>query len=107
MIDIGLCSGRELVAPLAAGYEDLGVEPGAGMLCGGDVDGILRSAALMQLPDATLFKAAIVLRALVKPHGRLAVSLPSARIDASLNESACSGGLLRQYVPVELQVQWE
>lgn len=104
MIDIGVGSERELVAPLAAGYEALWLEPGAGLLCGGDVDGILRSAALMQLPDAALFKTAIVLRALMKPHGRLAVSLPSARIDASLNERACSGGLLRQYVPVELQL---
>lgn len=107
MIDIGVGSGRELVAPLAAGYEALWVEPGAGLLSGGDVNGILCSAALMQLPDAALFIAAMAVWALMKPHGRLAVSLPSARIDASLNERACIGGLLRQYVPVELQLLWE
>lgn len=132
VVDIGAGSGRDLAALLAAGYEAFGVEPSAGLRAaaiahhpelagrlvegalpalglpfGGDFDGILCSAVLMHLPDAALFDAAINLRALLKPHGRLLVSLPSARTDVGPNERDTSGRLFRRYEPEELQLLLE
>lgn len=132
VIDIGAGSGRDLAAMLAAGYKAFGVEPSAGLRAaaiahhpeltgrleegalpalglpfGGAFDGILCSAVLMHLPDAALFDAAISMRALLKPHGRLLVSLPSARTDVGPNERDAGGRLFRRYEPEELQLLLE
>jgi SAM-dependent methyltransferase len=102
LLDVGFGSGRDLAALLAAGYEAFGVEPvealraealaahpelagriDAGALpllgrpFGGEFDGVLCSAVLMHLPDEALFDAAYALRAVLRVHGRLLLSVPS------------------------------
>lgn len=54
-------------------------------------------------PDAALFDAVIALRALLKAHLRLLMSLPSARTDVGPGERDGSGRLFRLYEPEELQ----
>ena len=132
VLDVGAGSGRDLAALILAGYDGFGVEPSAGLRSaavahhpelagrmldgalpalgqpfGGAFDGILCSAVLMHLPEAELFDAALNLRQLLKPHGRLLLSIPSARTDVGPGFRDTNGRLFKPYAPEELQLLFE
>ena len=132
VLDIGAGSGRDLAALLAAGFDGHGVEPTdefrqaavhrhpelAGRLIagalpelgepfGGGFDGVLCSAVLMHLAEADLFDAALALRRVLKPHGRLLLSVPSARDDVGADERDAQGRLFKGYAAEELQLLFE
>ncbi len=132
VLDVGAGSGRDLAALIKSGFDAHGVEPSdglraaaithhpelSGMLIpgnlpqigtpfGGQFDGILCSAVLMHLSDADLFDAALALRHLLKPHGRLLISLPSARADIGPDDRDVNGRLFKSYAPEEIQLLFE
>jgi SAM-dependent methyltransferase len=132
VLDVGAGSGRDLARLLHHGYDAYGVEPAqavrraaiqrhpelvdrleAGSLpsigqpFGGRFDGVVCSAVLMHVPDAELFDTAFALRALLRPHGRLLVSLPLSRADVGDSERDVHGRLFRAYVPEYLQLLFE
>ncbi len=101
ILDVGAAAGRDVLLLLEAGYDACGVDPCRELVTEGlkknpvlkghlacdslpgletigdhGFDGILCSAVLMHLPEETLFDAAFGLRRVLKPGGRLLVSLP-------------------------------
>lgn len=132
VLDVGSGSGRDLHALLAAGYDAHGVEPSQhlreaataafpeieGRLTAGHLpqlvnptgdlfDGILCSAVLMHIPEGDLFDTAFALRRLLRPHGRLLISLPLARTDVGPDERDCDGRLFKAYTAEYLQLLFE
>ncbi|MGC9372785.1 MAG: N-formylglutamate amidohydrolase [Thermovirgaceae bacterium] len=101
ILDIGAAAGRDVLFLLEAGYDACGVDPcreladeglrtnpvlkdrlacdslpGLETIGDHSFDGVLCSAVLMHLPEETLFDAAFGLRRVLRPGGRLLVSLP-------------------------------
>jgi SAM-dependent methyltransferase len=101
ILDVGAAAGRDVLLLLEAGYDAWGVDPCRELVAEGlkkdpllqdrlacdglpgldtikdhSFDGVLCSAVLMHLPEETLFDAACALRRILKPGGRLLVSLP-------------------------------
>jgi SAM-dependent methyltransferase len=101
ILDVGAAAGRDVLLLLEDGYDACGVDPCRELVAEGlranpalkdrlacdalpgletiadhSFDGILCSAVLMHLPEETLFDAAFGLRRVLKPGGRLLVSLP-------------------------------
>jgi SAM-dependent methyltransferase len=132
VLDVGAGSGRDLASLIRAGYEGFGVEPSQGLRqaavsahpelgerlasgalpaigtpFGGNFDGIVCCAVLMHLPESELFDAAMALRGLLKPHGRLLMSVPTARTDVGPDNRDDQGRLFQPYVPEELQLLFE
>lgn len=132
VLDVGAGSGRDLAALIRAGYDGHGVEPSEGLRqaaiaahpelegrlidgalptigapFGGGFDGIVCCAVLMHLPEAELFDAALALRSLLKTHGRLLMSIPTARTDVGADSRDNQGRLFQPYVPEELQLLFE
>jgi SAM-dependent methyltransferase len=132
VLDVGAGSGRDLAALLRAGYDGHGVEPSAalreaavashpelrdrlvegalpaiGTPFGGAFDGVVCCAVLMHLPEADVFDAALSLRGLLKPHGRLLMSIPTARTDVGTDHRDEQGRLFQPYLPDELQLLLE
>jgi SAM-dependent methyltransferase len=132
VLDVGAGSGRDLNALLLAGYDACGVEPSqalrdaallafpalagrvsAGLLphlenpAGAPFDGVLCSAVLMHIPEGDLFDTAFALRRLLKPHGRLLISLPRARSDVGPDERDSHGRLFKGYTAEYLQLLFE
>lgn len=132
VLDVGAGSGRDLAALLAAGYDAWGVEPvealaaaalahhpelsgrlvhaalpALGEPFGGGFDGIVCSAVLMHVPRAELFDAALALRALLRAHGRLLLSLPLVRADLADSGRDPHGRLFEPYAPDEVQLLFE
>jgi len=132
LLDIGAGSGRDLAHLLKSGYEAYGVEPTDGLRAAakvahpelenrlasaalpelgmpfdGKFDGILCSAVLMHVPDHQLFDAALAIRALLNPHGRLLLSLPLTRGDNLVEQRDTSGRLFQGYTAEEIQLLFE
>ncbi len=132
LLDIGAGSGRDLAHLLKSGYEAYGVEPTDGLRAAakvahpalenrlasaalpelgmpfdGQFDGILCSAVLMHVPDHQLFDAALAIRALLNPHGRLLLSLPLTRGDNLVEQRDTSGRLFQGYTAEEIQLLFE
>ena len=132
VLDVGAGSGRDLAAPLALGYDAYGAEPVEAMATGaisshpqlggriapaglpaigepfgGRFDGILCSAVLMHVPEGDLFDLAFALRNLLRPHGRLLISLPLSRGDVDGGERGQDGRLFKSYAPEYLQLLFE
>ncbi|NCD34553.1 MAG: methyltransferase domain-containing protein [Spartobacteria bacterium] len=109
IIDIGCGTGRDLNTLLEMGYDAIGIDPCAELLEQADIkypqirgkthvavlpdlktvskahfDGILCSAVLMHLPEELLFDSIYALRAILKPKGRLLMSVPLP--DPTINE---------------------
>jgi hypothetical protein len=74
---------------------------------GQDFDGILCSAVLMHVPESDLFDTAFNLRRLLRPNGRLLVSLPLTRGDVPSGERGEDGRLFKTYAPEYLQLLFE
>lgn len=132
VLDVGAGSGRDLSELLASGYDAYGVEPSEALASiavvhhpeltgriacgalpqigepfGGGFDGILCSAVLMHVQEADLFDTVFALRQLLRPHGRLLVSLPLSRGDVDGNERGIDGRLFKNYAPEYLQLLLE
>ena len=132
VLDVGAGSGRDLHELLAAGYDATGVEPSGALraaavqafpelahrLTAGQLpqlanpsdeafDGVLCSAVLMHIPEGDLFDTAFALRRLLKPHGRLLVSLPLQRDDVAADERDAHGRLFKGYTAEYLQLLFE
>jgi SAM-dependent methyltransferase len=132
VLDVGAGSGRDLHELLAAGYDATGVEPSvalraaavqafpelANRLMAGHLpqlanpsnepfDGVLCSAVLMHIPEGDLFDTAFALRRLLKPHGRLLLSLPLQRDDVAADERDAHGRLFKGYTAEYLQLLFE
>jgi SAM-dependent methyltransferase len=132
VLDVGAGSGRDLSELLASGHDAYGVEPSedlaalavvhhpelAGRIArgslpqigepfGGGFDGVLCSAVLMHVPETDLFDTVFALRQLLRPHGRLLVSLPLSRGDVDTNERGIDGRLFKNYAPEYLQLLLE
>lgn len=132
VLDVGAGSGRDLAALAAAGCEAFGVEPTAGLReaaihahpelagriaagalpqlgepFGGAFDGVLCSAVLMHLPESDLFDAAFALRRVLRPNGRLLLSLPEARGDVGADHRDAQGRLFQPYAADYLQLLFE
>lgn len=100
VLDVGAGSGRDLALLLAGGWEAFGIEPSPGLIeealrCHPELqgrlsqdglpalstipdqsfDGTLCSAVLMHIPEEELFDSIFSLRRILKPGGRLLVSL--------------------------------
>jgi len=118
VLDVGAGSGRDMAVLMAQGVEAWGVEPNATMRAlavsrhpvlagrivdgllpslgrpfGGGFDGVVCSAVLMHVLPADLPAALETLRGLLRPGGRLLVSLPEMS-RASLHEGRDGDGRL-------------
>ena len=101
ILDVGCAAGRDVSLLLKGGWDAFGVDPCPELIDQGlrldpslegrltvdalpalstipdsSFDGVLCSAVLMHLPEEILFDAAFGLRRVLKPGGRLLVSLP-------------------------------
>jgi 2-polyprenyl-3-methyl-5-hydroxy-6-metoxy-1,4-benzoquinol methylase len=106
LLDVGAGSGRDLQIMIREGYDAYGAEPSdelrslaiandpglAGRLTSGSLpglasqldrkfDGIVCSAVFMHIPDEQQSDAARDIRSLLRPHGRLLLSIPRTRTD--------------------------
>ena len=61
----------------------------------------------MHVPEADLFDTVFALRQLLRPHGRLLISLPLSRGDVDENERGIDGRLFKNYAPEYLQLLLE
>ena len=132
VLDIGAGSGRDLAALCHTGFDAYGVEPVeelvtravtyhpelAGRLAlgalpalgepfGGQFDGILCSAVLMHVPEGDLFDTVFTLRQMLRPHGRILLSVPLSRNDVYADERGVDGRLFKKYPPDYLQLLFE
>lgn len=131
VLDVGAGSGRDIAALLASGYDACGAEPSQalrqealrhhpelqnrlaetslpnlGQPFGGAFDGVLCSAVLMHVSEADLFDAAFSLRDVLKPHGRLLISLPLSRPDVKAGRDPF-GRMFSAYTAEHLQLLFE
>lgn len=127
IIDVGAGSGRDLKALLAMGYDAYGIEPSDQLrelaiakfprledrLFYGALpsirhsvvyDGVLCSAVFMHIPQADQVEALICLRNLLKPGGRLLMSIPSSRPDIGNDQRDPDGRLFEVVKPEHLQL---
>ena len=132
VLDIGCGSGRDTARLLAHGYDAFGIEPASGLRAGAiaahpeltdrllagslpdpidafgrDFDGVLCSAVLMHVPDTELLDAALAIRAVLKPQGRLLLSLPASRPDAGAENRDINGRLFAPYTAEEISLLFE
>ena len=132
VLDIGCGSGRDLARLVSLGYDAFGIEPAQGLreaasahhpelrarirdgslperldAFGGSFDGVLCSAVLMHVPDTELLDAALGIRALLKTHGKLLLSLPVSRPDTQSDKRDSNGRLFEPYTPEEISLLFE
>jgi SAM-dependent methyltransferase len=132
VLDIGCGSGRDTARLLAHGYNAFGIEPAAGLRdaaaaahpeltarllagalpdqidgFGGDFDGVVCSAVLMHVPDTELLDAALSIRAILKPQGRLLLSLPASRPDTGIEHRDIHGRLFAPYTAEQICLLFE
>lgn len=132
VLDVGCGSGRDAARLLDCGFDAFGIEPSAGLRSaavaahpglvgriaqgalpdtgeafGGDFDGVLCSAVLMHVPDTELLDAALALRKLLKPNGRLLLSLPASRGEVLVADRDNNGRLFSPYTAEAITLLFE
>lgn len=129
VLDVGCGSGRDAARLLNCGYDAYGIEPVEGLrhaatavhpelvgrisegglprtgdAFGGEFDGILCSAVLMHVPDTDLLDAGLAIRRLLKPGGRLLLSIPASRGDFLSGDRDSNGRLFSPYSADEISL---
>jgi SAM-dependent methyltransferase len=132
VVYVGCGSGRDAARLLGHGYDAFGIEPSSGLRAaalashpelsgrivngalpelgeafGGGFDGVLCSAVLMHVPDAELLDAALSLRKLLKPRGRLMLSLPASRGETMVEDRDANGRLFSPYTAEAIALLFE
>lgn len=132
VLDIGCGSGRDAARLMAHGYDAYGIEPVAafreaavtahpelagriedgalpqtGPAFGGGFDGVMCTAVLMHLQDTDLLDAALAIRRLLKPRGRLLLSIPASRSDVRDDHRDEGGRLFSPYTADEISLLFE
>ena len=121
VLDVGTGSGRDLALLLRMACDAYGLEPTEGMRTeatrafpelagrifpfalpvpedadtGGAFDGILCSAVLMHVPEAELSEAALSLKRLLRPNGRLLIYVPASKLGLGAEDRDQTGRLFR------------
>jgi SAM-dependent methyltransferase len=128
VLDVGAGSGRDMAELQRQGFEAFGVEPNAtlralaaqrypgfaqrlaegalpdiGVPFDGAFDGVVCSAVLMHLLPDELASAAQALHGLLRPGGRLLLSLPSMREDLVVEGRDRDGRVFANHPPEHLQ----
>jgi SAM-dependent methyltransferase/SOS-response transcriptional repressor LexA len=137
ILDLGCGSGRDLAALLLAGKDAYGADavpemlasaeknlsaqgiatqgrlftaelPDLGMFADAEFDGVHCSAVLMHLAEEKVFDAIFAIRRILKPGGRLRVSVPSRRADVdSQTRRDPEGRFFSDLAPAKLQLLLE
>ncbi len=127
ILDIGSGSGRDICKLLDLGYDAFGIEPCdelrkkslskshslEGRIVSGSLpnidtskqyDGILCSAVFMHIPISEHLDSLINIRALLKPSGRLLISIPKARPNLDTESRDQQGRLFESLEPEKLKL---
>ncbi len=135
VLDIGSGSGRDASRLADDGHVVYGIDPSRGMRdnavarhpnltgrllegslpqdlpdldsLGGAFDGVLCSAVLQHLPRSALFEAVFAIRGILKPGGRVLVSIPTDRPGLDGDSRDPSERLYTKIVPGELRLLFE
>jgi SAM-dependent methyltransferase len=127
VLDIGSGSGRDLTVLCKKGFDAYGIEPNdamrtfalknhpelavrlqcgslptIGVPFGGQFDGVVCSAVVMHLPEEQLLRSCASIRSVLKPNGRLLISLPSMRADLLEDERDKDGRFFKNHSPAFL-----
>jgi len=129
ILDIGTAAGRDVATLIRSGRDAYGVDPCQALISEGasrnphfksrlstaalphlneipdrSFDGVLCSAVLMHLPEEHLFDSAFEIRRILKPGGRLLVSLPLDAEGAPLSTRDGYGRLFNGLAPERLRL---
>jgi SAM-dependent methyltransferase len=132
LLDIGAGAGRNLASLVAEEHEAYGVEPSEqlrnhaiahyptleGRLLAGRLpglpddfnhrfDGVICSAVFMHIPESEQFDAAVEIREVLKPDGRLLIAVPSRRDDIGSDNRDKNGRLFAPIQPNALVLLFE
>jgi len=129
ILDIGCAAGRDVSLLLKGGWDAWGVDPCNGLINEGlsinkklngrlsvdmlpalssissrSFDGVLCSAVLMHIPEEHLFDAAFGIRRVLKPGGRVLISLPVDRKEMPLSGRDNKGRFHNGLAPEKLEL---
>lgn len=127
VLDVGAGSGRDLAVLCKRGFDAYGIEPNDSMRAvalqnhselaarlqpgslplsgapfGGQFDGVLCSAVMMHVPREQVLNACKSIRSVLKPNGRVLVSLPSIRADLLDGDRDQDGRFFQNHSPAFL-----
>ena len=127
VLDVGCGSGRDVGRLVELGFDGYGVDPCEGFVEAGSeygkefgrlsrnslpglerigdasYDGVLCSAVLMHIPEEEVFDSAFSIRRVLKPGGRLLISLP-VRVEVNLDSRLEDGRYYSQKKPEEYEL---
>lgn len=127
VLDVGSGSGRDVAVLCEKGFDAYGLEPNESMRAvalqnhsalaarlqpgslpvsgtpfGGEFDGAVCSAVLMHLPNGELAASLESIRDVLKPGGRMLISLPCMRPDLLRNDRDQDGRFFQNHSPASI-----